>query len=136
MVVSVVVLKALQGIIQTVLDKALSILKIVLDRGDEIIDLLHLGEFDKADNILMLRKAAIYNFFSTPIAQHIMDEHFDVTERLLNKILKQNEILEKKIEEKRRESIVELKSVVNKKFQFQGYVNATNIKLVNFEGRA
>lgn len=117
-------------------EKALAILKLTLQRGQQIIGLLEKSEYDEADELLTFRKAGIYNFFSTPIADEILAEHTDITRKLIDRILVQNELLENKIEEKRRDSIDELKLVVSKKFQFKGYVNATNIKRVNFEGSA
>ena len=117
-------------------EKILNILGVALDRGRIIIDHLKNGEVDKANELLALRKAAIYNFFAITNIDSLIERHKSLVELTVDKILTQNEMLEQKIKERQMAEHEELKKIVGKKFQFRGYADANSSRTTNFEGTA
>jgi hypothetical protein len=116
--------------------KLLDVLSVATKRGDEVIELLELSKIDEALDLLTKRKAAIYNSFSLYDLKSISLEEAEVVDNAINKLLLQNDLLEDKISQKKLEVKTDLKKVVEKKFQFRGYVGATNFKSTKFEGKA
>lgn len=101
--------------------KKIDILELVLQRGKDALEYLNSGQVASASETLILRKAAIYNFFSISEIK-LADDQNDLVTNLLKEVVDQNDALEEKLKFSLSIESCELKKVIVKKKQFKGYL--------------
>lgn len=117
-------------------DNFLRIVDVVFNRGSEIIHLLEDNLVDDALILLSKRKAAIYNLFANVKYDDAESSEKQIFDQSIVKIIDQNEILEEKIMFFQKKLKNALRSTVEKKFQFRGYLLANNLNVSKFAGKA